>query len=79
MVNKLCREKLTGRYEGHGRRASCGPVAGTTTGLSYFYMIRRIKDDPRELPYNECVSGLSKEINSCTYGGRTSYTNWEYT
>lgn len=41
--------------------------------------IKRIQGSARSLGYSECLDGLSKEINGCSRGGRTSYDNWEYT
>lgn len=35
-------------------------------------------DESREIAYDECVSGFSKEINGCPRGGARSYWNWKY-
>lgn len=43
------------------------------------FNIKLISSDQRTLPHDECISGLSKEIDNCDLGGRTAYANWEYT
>ena len=35
--------------------------------------------DTRTPTYHECVNGFSKEINGCSMGGASQYTNWRYT
>jgi hypothetical protein len=42
-------------------------------------MVRYIRTGSRDIAQGECTNGMQSEINSCSSGGRTSYTNWEYT
>jgi hypothetical protein len=42
------------------------------------FSIKRIGAD-NTLDQAACEDGLRKEINGCDNGGRTAYTNWEYT
>jgi hypothetical protein len=42
------------------------------------FTVKRIGSE-QVLTQNACVDGLQKEINGCDNGGKTAYTNWEYT
>ncbi|KAF2677187.1 hypothetical protein K458DRAFT_320321, partial [Lentithecium fluviatile CBS 122367] len=43
------------------------------------FTLKKISSGSRSIASAECVDGLYKEINGCSHGGRTAYTNWEYT
>ena len=47
-------------------------------GLKVDFSVKRIGSQPI-LDTNSCADGLKKEINGCNNGGRTAYSNWEYT
>ncbi|XXH01378.1 hypothetical protein Hte_007738 [Hypoxylon texense] len=74
-VEKACRDSLAKEYSGNEQ-----DFLRVWDDLHIFTMdfqIKRIKDSPRNLPVDECISGLGKETK-CEYGGQTSYGNWQY-
>ncbi|KAH9906999.1 hypothetical protein F4778DRAFT_778425 [Xylariomycetidae sp. FL2044] len=42
------------------------------------HKIGRRKKAQRDLPLNECVGGLTKEVHGCDRGGSSAYENWAY-
>jgi hypothetical protein len=43
------------------------------------FIMENISDSLRKPSASECYDGLQKEINGCSNGGSSSYTNWKYT
>ncbi|KAH9903749.1 hypothetical protein F4778DRAFT_97826 [Xylariomycetidae sp. FL2044] len=81
VIEKICNDgTFNGAYEGSGdkkKRAHVYRVNGDTWPLERFE-ISRLGSSARDLPNYECVSGLTKEVMGCEYGGGSKYTNWEY-
>ena len=73
-LNGVC-EKSKGRYDASEVYSVCvnGPQ-----NIRYNFQIKNISGEGRDLPKNECISGLSKEIVNCGKGGESSYANWQY-
>ena len=40
--------------------------------------VSKISAGDQYLDYDDCYDGLQKEINGCSMGGDSSYTNWRY-
>lgn len=74
-ARKLCNTKLSGGYREVETKHRC--VNGN--GKKFDFSIRNISGNFRKLSSRECYDGLQKEIHGCSHGGRTAYTNWEYT
>ncbi|KAI9894602.1 MAG: hypothetical protein M1814_001957 [Vezdaea aestivalis] len=75
-ARKLCDNSLKGNYAHGETRVKC--VKGYQ-GTTYKYTIHLKSNNARDLGLDECLSGLGKEISGCDRGGKTAYTNWEYT
>ncbi|KAI1075761.1 hypothetical protein F5B20DRAFT_558523 [Whalleya microplaca] len=89
VVDKLCSGSdsiygsLNGTYGADGD-SSQHRLKQMTFGMPYntwqqhmAFEIWHLKSGQRYLGYEECKSGLNKEVN-CDAGGRTAYENWEY-
>ena len=54
-----------------------------SNGQCYHFVLRRLGGGDggefRGITFGECKDGMNKELFGCTRGGRSSYTNWEYT
>lgn len=74
-IENICNQYLLGDYMPEQGRTACL----TENDFSWHFEIKLISDDDRNLPLEECISGLTKEITGCEFGGRTAYDNWEYT
>ncbi len=74
-IEDICNRKLLGDYMPEQRRPACL----TEKDFSWHFEIKLLSDDDRKLPLEECISGLTKEITGCEFGGSTAYDNWEYT
>lgn len=49
------------------------------SGTRFNFSVKNISNGARTISKAECIDGLQKEINKCNTGGKTAYTNWEYT
>lgn len=78
IAKAACSLTLSGTYGPestfNGQRGSCANTPGGKIDL----IIKHIKDGNRYLGADECYDGLQKEINGCSKGGHSSYTNWSY-
>lgn len=76
-LNGVCTEFINkGAFSsGEERTAVRGP---DSTNTNWDFAVTYISSGTRDLGLDECIDGLHKEINGCTYGGETSYTNWKY-
>jgi len=43
------------------------------------FTIKNRNNSSRKLTYAECILGTTREINGCSQGGATDYTNWRFT
>ncbi|KAI6082504.1 hypothetical protein F4821DRAFT_263810 [Hypoxylon rubiginosum] len=67
---------LAGDYSGHEEeRYTC---VRDSKGIRWDFALKKISDGYRKAGKSECEDGMKKEALSCQYGGKTSYTNWEY-
>lgn len=74
-LNEVCSE-LQGSYGAGITKSAC---RNGNDNIRFNYAVKHISGGGRDLGVNECIDGLNKEITGCDRGGRTSYTNWEYT
>ena len=74
-IENICNHYLLGDYMPEQGRTACL----TEKDFSWHFEIKLISDDDRNLPLEDCVSGLTKELAGCEFGGSTAYDNWEYT
>ncbi|KAH9884996.1 hypothetical protein F4778DRAFT_787402 [Xylariomycetidae sp. FL2044] len=83
-IGQLCKDgTFNGRYQKDEKREYFYHAINSgryIADVDYFkFGIQRIKnDDARDLGTDECIDGLSKEVNGCFYGGTSSYSNWKY-
>ncbi|KAL8905873.1 MAG: hypothetical protein Q9171_006502 [Xanthocarpia ochracea] len=74
-IEDICDRKLLGDYLPRQPRTACL----TENDFSWHFEIKLISGEDRKLPLEECISGLTKEITGCEFGGSSTYDNWEYT
>ncbi|KAI0006548.1 hypothetical protein F4779DRAFT_557545 [Xylariaceae sp. FL0662B] len=78
-ASKACTDSTAGLVKTYGPWESASRCVWNNDLKKYFtFEVRHLKDGNRDLPYDECMSGLTKEIHGCDYGGNTEYTNWGY-
>ncbi len=75
-IGPACRF-LQGGYVGGERRSFCVDAADRP-GVKWDYTVVNVAKGG-DLTFEACYSGLSKEINRCSIGGRKTYKNWQYT
>ncbi|KNZ59708.1 hypothetical protein VP01_1678g1 [Puccinia sorghi] len=74
-LTDVCNQ-LAGSYQASTIKSQCRDGNDNTR---YNFSVKHISGGERTLGQQECIDGLNKEIINCPRGGRTSYSNWEYT
>ncbi|KAI9798501.1 MAG: hypothetical protein M1833_004768 [Piccolia ochrophora] len=75
-VPKFCARRLVGDYAAGQARTHC-----LSDGVDFRWdFLTQLRPDvqDRPLPLDECISGLTKEIDGCDRGGDSTYDNWHY-
>jgi hypothetical protein len=74
-LDGVCNE-LQGSYGSGVIKSRCRNGA---ENIRFNYAVKHISAGTINLGKEECIDGLNKEITGCDKGGRSGYTNWEYT
>ncbi|KAH6856156.1 hypothetical protein B0I37DRAFT_402759 [Chaetomium sp. MPI-CAGE-AT-0009] len=78
IARAACQLTLSGTYGPDGTyNAQRGACANTPNG-KIDLIVEHISEGNRYIGVDECYDGLQKEINGCSKGGKSSYTNWFY-
>ncbi|CAJ2513204.1 Uu.00g013230.m01.CDS01 [Anthostomella pinea] len=84
VVEKACNDgTLHGDYDGNnndgkGHKEVAYQIKGHEDMGYVQLQISRLGKTKRTLPPAECISGLTKEVRACSWGGLSDYWNWEY-
>lgn len=62
-------------YQGYGFKSACRNL---DSKRRVNFRIDRLRGSSRTLEVYECYNGLWKEIENCSKGGTTAYSNWKY-
>ena len=62
-------------YKGYEVRSACRNL---DSRRRVNFRIERLRGTSRTLDVYECYDGLWKEIQNCSRGGNTAYSNWKY-
>jgi hypothetical protein len=74
-IHTIC-GAMQGSFRSGQVRTGC--ITDPASGNEWFFSVKCISGADRTLPIGECEDGLAKEVNGCSRGGDTAYTNWEY-
>ncbi|KAH9883250.1 hypothetical protein F4778DRAFT_768541 [Xylariomycetidae sp. FL2044] len=73
-----CSSYLNGGYGPQSTVSGEKSVCINADGKKNEFFVWHIEEGERTLGVAECLDGLLKEVNGCSRGGDTSYTNWRY-
>ncbi|KAK4182028.1 hypothetical protein QBC35DRAFT_217032 [Podospora australis] len=77
-ARNLCNSDLTGTYGPGGTTSGYRGACRNGNGKKLEFQLWHIQGGDRYISPDECYDGFQKEINGCSRGGDTSYTNWRY-
>lgn len=80
MAKQLCKDNnlLQTYYVGKDKDQHWREICINHNNRHITFRIDNINTADATLKSDPCYDGLQKEINGCSYGGSSSYTNWAY-
>ena len=74
-LQSVC-DRLNGPYRGGQTKSACRNGNG---GIRFNFTVKKFTSGERTLAKANCVEKLRREIDGCDKGGKSSYTDFEFT